>query len=184
VLITSDTRSNIINQAERLKARVRSHAARIDENFKVGVEIEICLIDSKGTPIDAKPVIDLLRQYHDIDFEYGICQLEYRTEPVSFERLAELNLQFEEFIEHLNQIVNKVYKNDVVFPVFLGSNPSPYILKDDLITRKPRYLRLARWQSRIPDVEIDGQKLKALHVAAAIQGFHLHLQGGAGRQRE
>ena len=170
--------SNIINQAERLKARVRSHAARIDENFKVGVEIEICLIDRKGTPVDAKPVIDLLRQYHDIDFEYGICQLEYRTEPVSFERLAQLNLQFEEFIEHLNQIVNKVYKDDnEVFPVFLGSNPSPYILKDDLITRKPRYLRLARWQSRIPDVEIDGQKFRALHVAAAIQGFHLHLQG-------
>src|SRR3712207_9594352 len=75
----------------------------------------VCLIDGKGTPVDAKPIIDLLRQYHDIDFEYGICQLEYRTEPVSFERLAQLNLQFEEFIEHLNQIVNKVYKNNV-FP--------------------------------------------------------------------
>jgi gamma-glutamylcysteine synthetase len=176
VLITSDTASNIIKQAEELKARVRSHASRIDENFKVGVEIEICLIDGKGTPVDAKPVIELLRQYHDIDFEYGICQLEYRTEPVSFESLAQLNLQFEEFIEHLDLIVNKVYKNDV-FPVFLGSNPSPHILKDGLITNKPRYLRLARWQNRIPDVEIDGQKFKALHVAAAIQGFHLHLQG-------
>ena len=176
VLITSDTASNIIKQAEELKARVRSHASRIDENFKVGVEIEICLIDGKGTPVDAKPVIELLRQYHDIDFEYGICQLEYRTEPVSFERLAELNLQFEEFIEHLDLIVNRVYKNDV-FPVFLGSNPSPHILKGGLITNKPRYLRLARWQNRIPDVEIDGQKFKALHVAAAIQGFHLHLQG-------
>jgi gamma-glutamylcysteine synthetase len=50
-------------------------------------------------------------------------------------------------------------------------------LKGGLITKKPRYLRLARWQNRIPDVEIDGQKFKALHVAAAIQGFHLHLQG-------
>ena len=176
VLITADAAGSIINQAEELKARVRSHASRIDENFKVGVEIEICLIDSKGTPVDAKPIIELLRQYHDIDFEYGICQLEYRTEPVSFERLAELNLQFEEFIEHLDIIVNKVYKNDI-FPVFLGSNPSPHILKDGLITKKPRYLRLARWQNRIPDVEIDGQKFKALHVAAAIQGFHLHLQG-------
>ena len=176
VLITSDTASNIIKQAEELKARVQSHASRIDENFKVGVEIEICLIDGKGTPVDAKPVIELLGQYHDIDFEYGICQLEYRTEPVSFESLAQLNLQFEEFIEHLDLIVNKVYKNDV-FPVFLGSNPSPHILKDGLITNKPRYLRLARWQNRIPDVEIDGQKFKALHVAAAIQGFHLHLQG-------
>ena len=177
VLITSDaTSSGIIKQAEELKARVRSHASRIDENFKVGVEIEICLIDGKGTPVDAKPIIEILRQYHDIDFEYGICQLEYRTEPVSFERLAELNLQFEEFIEHLDIIVNKVYKNDI-FPVFLGSNPSPHILKGGLITKKPRYLRLARWQNRIPDVEIDGQKFKALHVAAAIQGFHLHLQG-------
>ena len=176
MLVTSDADSNIIKQAEGLKARVRRHASRIDENFKVGVEIEICLIDGRGSPVDAKPAIERLRQYHDIDFEYGICQLEYRTQPVSFERLAQLNLQFEEFIEHLNQIINRVYKNDV-FPVFLGSNPSPYILKDDLITRKPRYLRLARWQSRIPDVEIDGQKLKALHVAAAIQGFHLHLQG-------
>lgn len=177
VLITSDAASSgIIKQAEEIKARVRSHASRIDENFKVGVEIEICLIDGKGTPVDAKPIIELLRQYHDIDFEYGICQLEYRTEPVSFERLAELNLQFEEFIEHLDIIVNKVYKNDI-FPVFLGSNPSPHILKGGLITKKPRYLRLARWQNRIPDVEIDGQKFKALHVAAAIQGFHLHLQG-------
>ena len=177
VLITSDAASSgIIKQSEELKARVRSHASRIDENFKVGVEIEICLIDGKGTPVDAKPIIELLRQYHDIDFEYGICQLEYRTEPVSFERLAELNLQFEEFIEHLDIIVNKVYKNDI-FPVFLGSNPSSHILKGGLITKKPRYLRLARWQNRIPDVEIDGQKFKALHVAAAIQGFHLHLQG-------
>lgn len=176
MLITSDPASNIIRQAEELKARVQSHSSRTDENFKVGVEIEVCLIDGKGTPVDAKPVIELLRRYHDIDFEYGICQLEYRTEPVSFESLAQLNLEFEEFIEHLDLIVNKVYKNNV-FPVFLGSNPSPHILNDGLITNKPRYLRLARWQKRIPDVEIDGQKFKALHVASAIQGFHLHLQG-------
>ena len=177
VLITSDTAAgNIIKQAERLKARIRSHASRIEENFKVGIEIEVCLIDGKGAPVDAKPVIELLRRYHDIDFEYSICQLEYRTEPVSFESLAQLNSEFEEFIEHLDLIVNKVYKNNV-FPVFLGSNPSPHILKDGLITNKPRYLRLARWQNRIPDVEIDGQKFRALHVAAAIQGFHLHLQG-------
>jgi len=176
-VITSNPEENIIKQAEKLKSRVHSHASRIEENFKVGVEIELCIVDDKGVPVDAKPVIELLQQHrHDIDFEYGICQLEYRTEPVSFERLAQLNLQFEEFIEHLNLVINKVYKNNV-FPVFLGSNPSPHVLNDGLITKKPRYLRLARWQSRIPDVEIDGQKFKALHVAAAIQGFHLHLQG-------
>jgi gamma-glutamyl:cysteine ligase YbdK (ATP-grasp superfamily) len=173
----NNNNSKIIKQAEELKAQVHSHAARTDENFKVGVEIEVCLIDDRGIPVDARPVIESLQHHHhDIDFEYGMCQLEYRTEPVSFEHLAQLNLQFEEFIEHLELIINKVYKHNV-FPVFLGSNPSPYILKDGLITKKPRYLQLARWQNRIPDVEIDGQKFKALHVAAAIQGFHLHLQG-------
>jgi hypothetical protein len=95
---------------------------------------------------------------------------------VSFDSLARLNSQFEEFIEHLDATIKKVYRNDV-FPVFLGANPSSYVLRDGLITNKPRYLRLARWQSKIPDVEIDGQKFKALHTAAAIQGFHLHLQG-------
>jgi gamma-glutamylcysteine synthetase len=166
----------IARQANELKALVKRQSKRTDENFKVGVEIEICLIDNKGMPVSAKPVIERLTKYHDVDFEYGMCQLEYRTEPVSFDSLARLNSQFEEFVDHLDSIVNKVYRNDV-FPVFLGANPSPHILKDGLITKKPRYLRLAKWQGKIPDVEIDGQKFKALHAAAGIQGFHLHLQG-------
>ena len=170
------TASRIEKQASELKDRVRSHSARTDETFKVGVEIELCLIDGKGMPVDARPAIERLRRYHDIDYEYGKCQLEYKTEPVSFDRLIRLKSQFEEFIEHLDIAVNKVYRRDV-FPVFLGANPSPHVLKNGLITKKPRYLQLAKWQRKIPDVEIDGQKFKALHVAAAIQGFHLHLQG-------
>jgi gamma-glutamylcysteine synthetase len=46
-----------------------------------------------------------------------------------------------------------------------------------LVTANPRYKKLAQWQSEIPDVEIEGLKLKALQVPTAIQGFHLHLQG-------
>jgi hypothetical protein len=46
----------------------------------------------------------------------------------------------------------------------------------ELITDKSRYKKLARWQTKIPDVEIEGLKLRALQVAASIQGFHLHLQ--------
>ena len=65
----------------------------------------------------------------------------------------------------------------MVFPVFLGANPSSEILKEDLITDEPRYKKLAQWQREIPDVEIDGQKLKALQLLTAIQSFHLHLQG-------
>jgi hypothetical protein len=36
----------------------------------------------------------------------------------------------------------------MVFPIFLGANPSPQILNDDsyrLITDKPRYMKLAHW---------------------------------------
>ena len=168
--------SSIVRQANELKAQIRRHSARTDENFRVGIEIEICLVDDKGMPVNAKPAIEWLGRYHNIDYEYGVCQLEYKTDPVSFDSLARLNSQFEEFIEHLDATIKKVHRNEIV-PVFLGANPSPYVLRDGLITNKPRYLRLARWQSKIPDVEIEGQKFKALHTAAAIQGFHLHLQG-------
>lgn len=168
--------SSIVREANELKAQIRRHSARTDENFRVGIEIEICLVDDKVMPVNAKPAIERLGRYHNIDYEYGVCQLEYKTDPVSFDSLARLNSQFEEFIEHLDITIKKVYRNEI-FPVFLGANPSPYVLRDGLITNKPRYLRLARWQSKIPDVEIEGQKFKALHTAAAIQGFHLHLQG-------
>ena len=168
--------SPIVRQANELKAMAKRHSERTDDTFRVGVEIEICLIDDKGVPVDAKPAIERLRKYHDIDYEYGKCQLEFKTEPVSFESLFRLNSQFEEFIDHLDLVVKKVFRRQV-FPVFLGANPSPHVLQDGLITKKPRYSRLAKWQSKLPDVEIDGTKIKALHAAAAIQGFHLHLQG-------
>ena len=57
VLITSDAASNsIIKQAEELKARVRNHASRFDENFKVGVEIEICLSMARGHQLTQNPL--------------------------------------------------------------------------------------------------------------------------------
>ena len=168
--------SPIVRQANELKAMVRRHSDRTDDNFKVGVEIEICLIDGSGMPVDARPAIERLRKYHDIDYEYGMCQLEYKTDPVSFDSLVRLNSQFEEFIEHLDLVIRKAYRQEV-FPVFLGANPSPHVLRDGLITKKPRYSRLAKWQRNLPDVEIEGTRFKALHAAAAIQGFHLHLQG-------
>lgn len=50
-------------------------------------------------------------------------------------------------------------------------------MKEGLITNKPRYNKLADWQSSLPDVEIEGYNFRAAYVATAIQGFHLHLQG-------
>lgn len=166
----------IYAQADELRARIKKHARRKDETFRVGVEIEMCLLDGKdGRPTNAAPVIEHLSRRHQIDYEYGKCQLEFKTDPVSMSEIEDLNLQFEEFIEHLEKAVKKAGRD--VTPVFLGANPSPFALADGLITDKPRYARLARWQKKLPDIEMDGQKFKAVHVASAIQGFHLHLQG-------
>lgn len=162
-----------------MKTRIHHDSERYDETFRVGVEIEACLLDDNGMPVNANPLIkELEGTKYKVDYEYGICQFEYKTLPIPMDRLLDLNTEIEEFIEYLDKSIQKVWRNNnnEVIPVFLGSNPSPLIFKDGLITDKPRYNQLAHWQSKIPDVEIDGQKLKALHVATAIQGFHLHLQ--------
>lgn len=162
-----------------MKTRIHHDSERYDETFRVGVEIEACLLDDNGMPVNANPLIkELEGTKYKVDYEYGICQFEYKTLPIPMDRLLDLNTEIEEFIEYLDKSIQKVWgnNNNEVIPVFLGSNPSPLIFKDGLITDKPRYNQLAHWQSKIPDVEIDGQKLKALHVATAIQGFHLHLQ--------
>jgi gamma-glutamyl:cysteine ligase YbdK (ATP-grasp superfamily) len=169
----------ITKQAQDLKQRIQRDSEKYDEKFRLGIEIEVCLVDRKGKPVNTQPLIEELKgTEYQIDSEYGICQFEYRTPPMPMENLVDLNGLLEQFIEQVDRAVQKVYKSKgMVFPVFLGANPSAEILREDLITDEPRYKKLAQWQSEIPDVEIDGQKLKALQVATAIQGFHLHLQG-------
>jgi hypothetical protein len=76
------------------------------------------------------------------------------------DKLSELNLVSEDFIEYPNRAVQKIYKNNGIIPVFLGSNPSPEILKDGLITDKPRYKQLAERQNNVLDVEIEDKKFK------------------------
>lgn len=165
-------------QVQELRDRVHHDADRIDETFRVGVEIEACLLDKKGDPVNAEPLIkELEGNIYEIDYEYGSCQFEYKTSPVGMDNLEYLNIVFENFMENLNKFIKKVYKEKEVIPVFLGANPSPEIMKEGTITDKPRYNKMASWQNNLPDVEIDGNKFRAAYVATAIQGFHLHLQG-------
>ena len=169
---------SIQSQVQELKDQVHHDAERIDETFRVGVEVEACLLDEKGFPVNAEPLIkELQGTTYEIDYEYGNCQFEYKTSPVGMNNLDYLNIVFEQFIENLDKFIKKVYMEKEVIPVFLGANPSPEIMKEGLITDKPRYNKLATWQNNIPDVEIDGDEFRAAYVATAIQGFHLHLQG-------
>ena len=169
----------INKQARALKQRIRTDSEKYDEQFRIGIEIEICLVDSKARIVDAQPLIEKVKESEfQVDYEYGSCQFEFRTPPTNMENIFELNILFEQFIDYIDKTVQKVYKDrEMVYPVFLGANPSPQILREKLITNKPRYKKLAKWQSKIPDVEIDGIKIRALQIATAIQGFHLHLQG-------
>ena len=112
-------RSAIQRQSDELKARIHRHADRRDEDFRVGVEIEICLLDGRGRPVDAGPVIEALQGKHDVDYEYGMSQLEFKTEPVPMDGIEGLNLQFEGFIEDLEKAVDKVHAGAT--PVFLGA---------------------------------------------------------------
>ena len=165
-------------QIQELRERVHRDGDKIDETFRVGVEIEGCLLDKKGTPVNAEPLIkELEGSAYEIDYEYGLCQFEFKTSPVGMDNLEYLNIVFEQFIENLDKHIKKAYKESEVIPVFLGANPSPDIMKDGLITDKARYNKMASWQNNLPDVEIDGNKFRAAQVATAIQGFHLHLQG-------
>ena len=166
-------------QAQALKQRIRTDSEKYDEQFRIGIEIEICLLDSEAKTVNAQPLIEELKgTEHQVDYEYGSCQFEFRTPPTDMSNILELNTLFEQFIDYIDKAIRKVYKDkEMVYPVFLGANPSPQILREELITNKPRYKKLAKWQRKIPDVEIDGLKIRALQIATAIQGFHLHLQG-------
>lgn len=168
----------IDTQLQELKFRVQRDTERTDETFRIGVEVEGCLLDNKGIPVNAEPLIrELEGTAYEIDYEYGRCQFEYKTSPVGMKNLEYLNIVFEQFIESLDRFVKKAYREKEVIPVFLGANPSPEVMKESLITDKTRYIKLANWQDSLPDVEIDGDKFRAARIATAIQGFHLHLQG-------
>jgi len=175
----------IETQAEELKLKARSDSVRYDQLFKVGTEVEACLLDDKGNIVNASPLIEELlnSQFFRnsncmIDYEYGSCQFEFKTPPLSFTNLSDLEILYEDFIiEHLEKSIQKVYKNKIVIPVFLGANPSPNILKDTVISHKDRYKKLFEWQNKFSDIELEGKKFKAAHIPAAIQGFHFHLQG-------
>ncbi len=166
-----------MDQTLGLKKRIQDDHHRIDELYRVGVEIEICLLDDKALPVSAHPLIKELQSKYHVDSEYGKCQLEIKTDPTSMDKLSDINSFFVEFIDYLSIVLKKVYKNRHVIPVFLGGNPSPDIFKKKYITKNERYENLYSWQKKLPDIEMDGQRFRPCKIATAIQGFHVHLQG-------
>ncbi len=118
-----------MDQSIGLKKRVQEDDHRIDEIYRVGVEIEACLLDDKSLPVNAYPLIKELSSRYKVDTEYGKCQFEIITDPMSMHNLSLINTFFEEFLDFLSLCINKVYKNRHVIPVFLGGNPSPEIFK-------------------------------------------------------
>ena len=95
----------IESQAEELKLRARNDSVRYDPLFKVGTEVEACLLDGKAEPLDAFPLIEELLnsqffRYSGcmIDYEYDSCQFEFKTPPISFPNLSAIEVLYEDFI--------------------------------------------------------------------------------------
>ena len=66
-------------QIQELRERIHRDGDKIDETFRVGVEIEGCLLDKKGTPVNAEPLIkELEGSAYEIDYEYGRVNLNLR----------------------------------------------------------------------------------------------------------
>jgi gamma-glutamylcysteine synthetase len=184
-IMENDAAMLIEKQAEELKFKARKDSARYDPLFKVGTEVEACLLDDTGNSMNASPLIEELQNskfFREsgcmIDYEYGSGQFEFKTSPIPITNLLDLEVLYEEFIiEHLEKAIKKVYKDKIVIPVFLGGNPSPNFLQDSIVTESERYKKLFEWQCKFSDIEFEGKKFKAAHIAAGIQGFHFHLQG-------
>lgn len=176
---------DFLEQISLLRKRIEADKNRFDPLFQVGTEIEACLLDSKGRPVNARDMIEELSEFPFfkksgcmIDYEYGSCQFEFKTPPISFSNLSDLELLYEEFIiDNLDKAVKRVYSDREVIPVFLGANPSPSVLDDKIINNTPRYRKLFEWQNKFSDIELEGMHFRPSHIAAAIQGFHFHLQG-------
>ena len=72
--------SKITKEAQALKHRIQTDSEKYDEQFRIGIEIEICLLDREAKTVNAQPLIEELKgkEYH-VDNEYGSCQFEFRT---------------------------------------------------------------------------------------------------------
>lgn len=168
----------LASHAQEIKQNIQFDHKRNDPVFLVGIEIEGCLLNDKGRPIDASALIEKsLNTKYPLDYEYGKCQFEFKTYPLSFYELSKINEITQDFIESLENLARKAYPNQNVIPVFLGGNPSPIFSDEAVITNKPRYKKISDWQSTFPDAQMDGQTFKSNLIGTAIQGFHFHLQG-------
>ena len=168
----------LASHAQEIKQNIQFDHKREDPVFLVGIEIEGCLLNDKGRPIDASALIEKsLNTKYPLDYEYGKCQFEFKTYPLSFYELSKINEITQDFMEGLENLVKRAYPNQNVIPVFLGGNPSPIFTDETIITNKPRYKKISDWQSTFPDAQMDGQTFKSNLIGTAIQGFHFHLQG-------
>ena len=168
----------LASHAQEIKQNIQFDHKRNDPVFLVGIEIEGCLLNDKGRPIDASALIEKsLNTKYPLDYEYGKCQFEFKTYPLSFYELPKINEITQDFMEGLENLVRRAYPNQNVIPVFLGGNPSPIFTDETIITNKPRYKKISDWQSTFPDAQMDGQTFKSNLIGTAIQGFHFHLQG-------
>ncbi len=81
--------NSLITHAKEIKQNILHDKKRNDPIFLVGIEIEGCLLNDKGLPVDAASLIEeSLNTKYPLDYEYGKCQFEFKTNPFSFYELS------------------------------------------------------------------------------------------------
>jgi hypothetical protein len=171
---------NILNSIHDydIKQNILCNWDRDDALFLVGIEIEGCLLNDKGNSVDASSLIEKsVSTKYPLDYEYGKCQFEFKTDPFSFSDLTKIKDIAQDFFESLERLIDRAYPRESVIPVFLGANPSPMVSSGSDITNRARFQKISEWFSAFPDASMNGQTFQSNLIYRSIQGFHFHLQG-------
>ena len=131
-----NTHSVIEEEVKGIKERISRDISKKDEIFRIGIEIEACLLDDLSNSVNSHELIEYFKQSeYKVDYEYGSCQFEYKTNPIPINELDRIYTETIEFLEYLHSVIQKISRknNRKILPVFLGSNPSPTIFSKDMI---------------------------------------------------
>ena len=114
-----ESNSKIIKQARALKQRIQKDSEKYDEQFRIGIEIEICLLDSESKTVNAQSLIEELKEKSTRSI-MSMVPVNLNSEPS--QRIWTISLSsntfFEQFIDYIDKRVQKVYKDRETYILF------------------------------------------------------------------
>ena len=92
-----------------------------------------------------------------LDYEYGKCQFEFKTYPVSFYELSKINKITQNFHQKVSKIfARKAYPNQNLRSSS-GENPSQFSPMNERYHQQTALKKISDWQSTFSRWSMDGQ---------------------------